>query len=369
MQKRLYFTTFDALRFFAFLKIFLYHLPVIKENIFTNILFGGGGTGVDFFFVLSGFLISYLLAYEKLKTKKIDGKNYFMRRALRIWPLFFVAVIIGYINNAATSFLQVGGSLGYNPNPLFSFTFLENYKMIMEDTFPNGSPLRVIWSVCVEEHFYILWFLLFVFVPFKKIPVACVILWIIGIAYRHAFYFLLPGKIFYYDTDVVSKLDYFCCGGLVGYFTALKPEKIKSWINKIPKILLNTITILIIILFFFHQFFIPENRITDLYEPVISSALFSILIMLIVSSGSFLFFKKENIFSKLGRISYGLYIYHTVIISGLLLLIKHFDINLENYFIYIIFCTVCFICSVLISHISYKYFEQKFLKLKNKYAS
>jgi len=74
MKKR-YFHSIDSLRFFAFLKVYLLHLPIQGDFPIFSFLKSGGGIGVSFFFVLSGFLISYLLILEKVKKNRINLKK------------------------------------------------------------------------------------------------------------------------------------------------------------------------------------------------------------------------------------------------------------------------------------------------------
>src|SRR5688572_28858033 len=93
------FHTLDAFRFFAFFKVYIFHATAVVmaaegsvlEWVKEHVAFGGG-IGVSFFFVLSGFLITYILTTEKLNAGTINLKNFFLRRAFRIWPLFFLAV-------------------------------------------------------------------------------------------------------------------------------------------------------------------------------------------------------------------------------------------------------------------------------------
>jgi peptidoglycan/LPS O-acetylase OafA/YrhL len=362
---RLSFHSFNALRFFAFFKVFLLHAaPASSASFLNKLIFDGGEIGVDFFFVLSGFLITYLLAFEKQKAGLVDGKRYFLRRSLRIWPLFYLGVLIAYANIYISNKYSLGVAEGYSPHFIFSLTFLENYEMIYHDNFPNGAPLRVFWSICVEEHFYFLWLLLFKLVSFKHLSKALIILWLIGILYRIGFYLLLPQS-HYYDFDVLSKMDYFCAGGLAGLQIAMHFDYVKQKINCIPGVLRNGFAWLVILFFLFHQF-IPFSRTTDLYFPIISAAFFSGFILLIATTSTFFKVRESNIFSRLGKISYGMYVYHTILLVVGLAMIKGLGIQLTNRFIFIVFFLTAFFLTTAVSYFSFKYFETPFLRLKEK---
>ena len=363
-QKLDYFPILDAFRFFAFFRVFLLHIPGAEVNPFFFKITEGGETGVDFFFVLSGFLISYLFIKEQNNTGAIDGKKYFLRRALRIWPLYFLAIVIAFAGIYVSNVTGTDSGDGYKPNLLTLLTFTENYRMIFTDSFPDGAPLRVLWSVCVEEHFYILWLLLFTFIKPKHIPKAITALWVVGIVYRIVFYFLYPDKTVY-DPDLFSKMDYFCSGGLAAYFFSNYQEQTKLFLNKIPAYIRNGFALLMIAAFFFFQFFIDVSRKGAIVFPIISAILFGALIFLTVSSGSFINKNYIGIFSKLGKISYGLYVYHTVVITVLMKLALRYQIAFTgNKFVYAVFCIVCLAVSILVSVISYQYFEKYFLKKK-----
>jgi len=100
-MKKQYFSNLDALRFLAFLGVFLYHHNYLFSNVFRKhdqlrILFDQGESAVSFFFVLSGFLITYLLLFEKNASSKINLRAFFLKRALRIIPLYGLIIGIGF---------------------------------------------------------------------------------------------------------------------------------------------------------------------------------------------------------------------------------------------------------------------------------
>jgi peptidoglycan/LPS O-acetylase OafA/YrhL len=103
---KIYFKNLDSIRFIAALMVFLQHavspsyeyLP-IKNTIWEKLLniISSGGTGVSIFFVLSGFLITYLLISEYELNSKISIKYFYLRRVLRIWPLYFLVVAFSFL--------------------------------------------------------------------------------------------------------------------------------------------------------------------------------------------------------------------------------------------------------------------------------
>ena len=96
------FNGLNSLRFIAALFVLMHHSETIKrKNGLNNLewlgLFRNGGNAVTFFFVLSGFLITYLLLKEQDNTGEIKIKTFYLKRILRIWPLYFLIVLIGFI--------------------------------------------------------------------------------------------------------------------------------------------------------------------------------------------------------------------------------------------------------------------------------
>jgi peptidoglycan/LPS O-acetylase OafA/YrhL len=164
MTKKVYFENLDGLRFLCFLSVFFFHsfhtdyASIQSSNLYHFIrrdLFGNGNLGVNFFFVLSGFLITYLLIEEKRLNGQIDIKKFWIRRILRIWPLFYFCVVFGFY---IFPFLKT--AFGQHPNETASIgyylTFTNNFDFIKKGL-PDASILGVLWSVAIEEQFYFVW--------------------------------------------------------------------------------------------------------------------------------------------------------------------------------------------------------------------
>uniref|UniRef100_UPI0006B589E8 acyltransferase family protein n=1 Tax=Mangrovimonas sp. TPBH4 TaxID=1645914 RepID=UPI0006B589E8 len=297
-MNRRHFHTFDALRFFSFLLVFFLHVP--KTGItYIDFFLKSGGIGVTFFFVLSGFLITYILLYEKEHTKRISLKNFFSRRILRIWPLFYLMIGFAYVSPYILNALNLPfENEGYKPNLLTSIFFGENYKMMMTNTFPDGAPLRVMWSLCIEEHFYILWGVLFYYISNKSIPLLIILSIVIANIARLIYTYFGLGHI-----DVLSHLDYFAFGAMPAYLLIHKKSYI-SFVEKIPKYLKYSFLVFTISM----VFVIPNISlvyIEGLY-PTILALLFSITILFTLGNNSIHI--GDNLwFSKLGVYTYGLY--------------------------------------------------------------
>jgi peptidoglycan/LPS O-acetylase OafA/YrhL len=152
----------DALRFFAFLSVFLFHSMYHPATYFTDrhvpvwlsriasAITDAGGRGVDLFFVLSAYLITELLLREKAQVGSLDVKSFYLRRILRIWPLYYSFVILA----AVIPFL--------NPRHAFTIRYVIPFMLLAGNwgtiAFgPTGSVAEPLWSASVEEQFYLIW--------------------------------------------------------------------------------------------------------------------------------------------------------------------------------------------------------------------
>ena len=349
-MSRKHFHTFDALRFFAFLLVFLLHLPK-TGNINIDFFLKSGGIGVIFFFVLSGFLITYILLYEKKRQNKISLKKFFARRILRIWPLFYLMIAFAYLSPYILNALNLPfNNEGYKPDLLTSVFFGENYKMMMTNTFPDGAPLRVMWSLCIEQHFYILCAVLLYFVSVKKIPHLIIFSIIVANISRQIYTHIGISHI-----DVFSHLDYFAFGAIPAYILMHKKSFI-NYLEKIPRYFKYIFLILTVAI----VFIIPNIDFVsiDYLSPFILGLLFSVTILFTLGNNS-IHINNNLWFSKLGIYTYGLYLYHTIIVLLLIQVFKY--LSFSNWYLLGI---TSLIMTIGISIISYHLFEKQFLKLK-----
>ena len=168
-HKHVFFDNLHGLRFLSFFYVFIAHSfptddPAIYNSLWYRIIKGkmflDGEPGVSFFFVLSGFLITYLLLKEKEFTQKINLKAFYIRRILRIWPLYYFSVFFGF---AIFPYLKefFGGVSNENANVLLSSVFLNNFDRMI-----NGLPLPFFQyfgalqlknNSILSGHFYFYW--------------------------------------------------------------------------------------------------------------------------------------------------------------------------------------------------------------------
>ena len=158
-----YFHNLDAARFIAAFAVFLLHFsneikgqfPSLNESSLFKLIYlftGKGGLGVNFFFVLSGFLITYLILKEYKDYNKFHLGKFLIRRTLRIWPLYFIIGLIGFV-----LFPLIFSDYHTLHHPLNYFFFLANFDEIWYGANDPINFLTSPWSVAVEEQFYLFW--------------------------------------------------------------------------------------------------------------------------------------------------------------------------------------------------------------------
>jgi peptidoglycan/LPS O-acetylase OafA/YrhL len=323
-----------------------------------------GGLGVYFFFVLSGFLITYLLLKEIHLSQSINLKNFYLRRVLRIWPLYYLILITGFfvlpqIDIIKLTYFDLHFKLHFTENLFLYLLILPNLAFSF---FPAVPHIGQSWSIGVEEQFYIIWPLII-----KKIKINLKVLSLIFIIVVIIKMILILVSIFYpYSNSILILKKLFAMtkfeSMLIGAFGAVLILKKK---NKVLNVIFNKWLFVFSCLSFLPLNYLTYNYFIQNGMHILISILFLIIILNFACNNRLKFTLENKILNYLGSISYGIYMYHLMIIPFVIYLFKDFSQNiiLFNACVYMI----SLILSILISGISYRFFERYFLKMKKKY--
>jgi peptidoglycan/LPS O-acetylase OafA/YrhL len=309
-----------------------------------------GGLGVQLFFVISGFLITYLLISEVEQKGTVDIIRFYKRRALRIWPLYFFCMIMG-----AIILPRIMSAFTYCGNIFLGLTFLNNYDVIYNFSQCPGAQLGLSWSVAIEEQFYLFWPLLFGLLI--KIGNSYRYFWclfLIAISIFFASY--TTGDVRYYHT--VSNMGYLITGCFGAFY--IKKNPLSSILNIIRKRIWLIVLVTILTTsfrYYFSWFYLPQLILSPF------------LYLAIILYFSFCLKSPVNIFDKLGKYTYGMYFYHTMVLTAIFVLFDILKLN-YNQNNMVMFCAAILTlpATILISIVSYNFLESPFLKLKKKLA-
>ena len=369
-----YFKNLDSLRFFAFFGVFLCHCVAVPNIIPQNSFAGrtlqtfcyNGARGVQMFFVISGFIITYLLISEKIATGGISLKNFYFRRTLRIWPLFYLIIIYVFLIKPLLSqhfgihwkFEFSDGYMNANPNPWVWSFFLGNFDIIVNGP-PIQSELHLLWSLCVEEQFYILWPVILKFIKVRKIPYALCIGVLISITLR--IFFMRRYQMLESNFNTFILFDFFAIGGLLAYLITKKEKEIRDFMNKHVRSIYELLFIGIV--FFLIGFDTYSNN--GVFETSFKYTFYAVVFTLFIlcfefKDNSMTWIKGNVVFKYLGKVSYGLYMYHMVVWA---ILFSEFK-NLTSIWLIVL---ASLFSTILVSIGSFKFFETPFLNIARKY--
>lgn len=347
--------------------VIIHHVEQIKSKLYISNIWENkvivliGQLGVVLFFVLSGFLISYLLFQEQKVTGTIDIKAFYTRRMLRIWPLYFVIVILALFILPHFNFFTI---TGYGRDVIWSnlwlkivlfISFLPNLVLVLYGVIPYASQT---WSIGAEEQFYLLWPILNKRITNKiTLLVGVVLLYlIVKVIIRN-----LPGDDAYrnvlYNFWNSTPIDCMAIGGFFSllifdksvHIVAVRQIIFKKWIQFIV-FLVTVYTISI-------GFHFPYVN-NEFY-----SVLFGILICNFAGNKQRLFSMECGLLDFLGKISYGLYLFHPIVIVFSINTLRKAG-HVDNYILY----PMAFGLTVLLSAASYFFYEKRFIDKKIRYS-
>jgi peptidoglycan/LPS O-acetylase OafA/YrhL len=356
MEKGLYFKGLNGIRAIAALAVVISHINNRLDYFFLPKLplLDLANFGVTIFFTLSGFLITYLLLEEKEKTGTIALKKFYWRRILRIWPLYFLYLIIVVVFNDP---LQLNWSI------LFFVFMIPNFRNSFKDTiniYPGNHNLTYMighyWSLGVEEQFYLFWPVLV-----RKLKSIFVFALLFPLFF---IFFKLILKITHAPNGVITFFHYTRLGCLVigGLGAFLVKHNYNKIITYFTNPLIEVFCWMFLLLILFNQFHIASL----LDHEIVAVITLGIIINQIKKSNPIVNLEKQS-FDFLGKISFGLYVYNPLVIYITSLLIN--SIEIDNLVIkYVLIYALSLALLILVAYCSYHFFEKRFLKLKNRYT-
>lgn len=304
---------------------------------------------VTLFFVLSGYLITFLLLEEKARTATIFLRGFYLRRILRIWPLYYLIVVLTVILH---TFFPATGIPEISTSSLFLYAFLLANVVLVIGTI--ATPLGPLWSIGVEEQFYALWPMII-----KKSSNVAKMLWIVI-----AVYFAIKVAIIPLHNQQVSalvaetRIDCMAIGGLGAVLLRQRGALLGYVYSRTAQLLCWAILV--------YSALYKPIHIRSTINHELYSFVFIIIILNVSTNKSSLINLELPVFDFMGKISYGLYMYHLLIIFLLSTALKPYLSPVWSCYALIYVSVIAL--TTIAAYFSYHYFELPFLNMKERFA-
>jgi peptidoglycan/LPS O-acetylase OafA/YrhL len=369
-QSKIYFPNINGIRFIAAMMVIIHHIEQTKfdqniPNAWKTLstthsfyycyptIYIIGRLGVILFFVLSGFLITYLLLEENKRFDKIDIKKFYIRRILRIWPLYFLIIGLAlFVLPHISTFSSENIIYNYRYYLLFSL-FSPNIVWACMGNVPYASHT---WSIGTEEQFYIIWPILVKLFKNKIVLLLFFILLLylgIKVFLLSSYSDIIPYKVFISRFWTTFSIDCMAIGGIFAYLLFKKKNILRFFLNNYTFYIILIVTLLLLK----NGMYIPN------YYYEIYAFLFGIIILNFAANKNIHFSLENSLFRFLGTISYGLYMYQPLCIIFCIKLLFYFNIY-SNLALYILSISL----TIFVASISYFYFEKFFISYKSKFT-
>lgn len=360
---RFYRPELDALRFFAFFGVFVFHAfphyqsfysanavaPWLNSVLIPTVI--SGAYGVDLFFALSAYLITGLLLKERAATSSLDLRGFYLRRILRIWPLYLSFVAFA----ALLSVVAPAHKLGWHY--VAGYTLLAGNWVYVVYGLPGGFTIPL-WTVSIEEQFYLTWPLAVRHATVRGM--AWIAVGVLLIANAMRIWLAVAGASLQpMEYNTFTRLDPIALGILLALF-AHKVPRITGWQRVVLAI--SGLTALVGSAAFngWRSAENPETWRLAITHPLIALGSAAILFAFIDAESRWL---RNPALIYLGKISYGLYVVHVLGLCIAARLIQPVTISAVA-----VQSVVGFVITVAIAAASYRWLETPFLKLKERFA-
>lgn len=356
MSKRI--PNLDALRGLLAICVVIYHIPRISNTVglpyFAEwAILNRGHEAVLVFFSLSGYLIIGLLYQEKHTRGAISIKDFYVRRALRLYPVYYLVLFFGlFFYHYLLPVLGQPFEVDYSimEGIAWNVGFLPN---VFNTLYKPGAILTVLWSIGIEEQFYLFIAPLLSYLSINKYFKCLLILTI-------SYFIIFSIGVF----PVLRKFDflYFFMSG-AGIIAVLEKRGFKLHFKYFA--LRCSVYLLFFVYFTTDLLRFDERIIANIFELV----LFNMLIINISNESKISISYKMLDF--LGKISFGIYMYHMIVVTFVLFIFMEISkfISMNEIIVILLINILSILGTVLISHLSFKYFESYFLNQKKKFRN
>ncbi|GAB3878046.1 acyltransferase [Hymenobacter segetis] len=307
-----------------------------------KVFVGSFNIGVDIFFLMSGFLITYLLLVEKQRYGRIDIKSFYMRRVLRIWPLYYFCVAMAPV---LTHFAHEPAA-----NMPMHLLFLGNFDLMKNGW--GSTAVNHLWSICIEEHFYLVWPLLIAFVPRPKLTTVFGAVILLSFLTRIYYFYFEPGTYNTLYLHTLCRWDALAIGSLFAY-----AHFHGYGLPRVPAAMRWMLYGATLLVFANDAYGNWDNIFLLSFKKYVFLGVIAFFIgNVLFNPDSAVQWRGRTIFHYFGKISYGIYMFHGFVIFAL---VRAFPMFHTSFFIgWVLLFTL------IISAASYELVEKPILRLK-----
>ncbi len=342
-----FFRSLDGLRCLSILAVIWHHAGFRLENV---VLFDSGRYGVHLFFAISGFLITTLILRERELTGNVSLRRFYMRRTLRIFPLYYVVMLLYIVLVAIIEGSSSQGREFFHNLPYY-LTYTGNWYVVYD----GNVIFFFAWSLATEEQFYLFWPSIEKFLKRWTVPLMVALVTLRFIWEQGSIASVLPEDTLAHKIIRWSVMPPICFGVLLAHALHWERSFAVAWRMIGSRFASAVIAVLILL------------SVGLNLSQWISFALMALLVgsCVIRDDHVLTWFLTLKPMAHMGKVSYGMYLLHVLASNAVVVVASPLGVRKHSTVAFILTCIVAAVAAT----ISYRYFESYFLRLKNRFAA